>query len=123
MQKFIKDSTNGLTYELIGEYYYPCLIGPRRPQIGFFGRMRRRYLKEYRRVFYYQLLTSGRLADHLEEIDRAANEMQERLVERMAQAQGVNEKLKAENMMLWVRKMNGIRNQAMEIVSSDLIYA
>ena len=85
--------------------------------------MRRRYLKEYRRVFYYQLLTSGRLADHLEEIDRAANEMQERLVERMAQTQGVNEKLKAENMMLWVRKMNGIRNQAMEIVSSDLIYA
>lgn len=85
--------------------------------------MRRKYLKEHRRVFYYQLLTSGKLADHLEAIDKEAEEMQELLVKQMAQAQDVTEKLKAEDMMKWIRLMNNIRSCAKEVVMKDLIYA
>lgn len=123
MQKFITDNRNGITYELIGDYYYPCLIAPNSPDIGFFGRMRKRYLKEYHKAFYYQLLTSGKLADHLEEIDRAADDMQEQLVSQMAKAQGVTEALKATNQMKWVGMMNNIRNAATEIVLTELVYA
>lgn len=123
MQKFITDKTNGITYELIGDYYYPCFIAPKTPDIGFFGRMRKKYLKEHRRVFYYQLLTSGKLADHLEAIDKEAAETQERLIKQMAKAQGVTEKLKSEDMLKWVGLMNNIRACAKEIVMSDLIYA
>ncbi len=85
--------------------------------------MRKRYLKEYHKAFYYQLLTSGKLADHLEEIDRAADDMQELLVGQMAKAQGVTEALKATNQMKWVGMMNNIRNAATEIVLTELVYA
>lgn len=123
MQKFITDNRNGITYELIGDYYYPCFTAPKSPDIGFFGRMRKRYLKEYHKAFYYQLLTSGKLADHLEEIDRTAYDMQELLISQMAKAQGVTEALKATNQMKWVGMMNNIRSAAMEIVLTDLVYA
>lgn len=123
MQKFITDNRNGITYELIGDYYYPCLTAPKSPDIGFFGRMRKRYLEECHKAFYYQLLTSGKLADHLEEIDRAAYDMQELLISQMAKAQGVTEALKATNQMKWVGMMNNIRNAAMKIVLTDLVYA
>ena len=123
MQKFITNRDNGITYELIGDYYYPCFIAPRAAEIGYYGRMRRKYLKENRRVFYYQLLTSGALADHLEAIDKEAEEMEELLIQQMAKAQGVTEQLKADDMMKWVGLMNNIRACAKEVVMNDLIYA
>ena len=122
MQKFITNKDNGITYELIGDYYYPCLIAPRSAEVGFYGHMRRKYLKEHRKVLYCQLLTSGRLADHLEMIDNEAKEMETRLVAQMASAQGVTEKMKAENMLEWVGLMNNIRACAKEVIMNDLIY-
>ena len=81
-----------------------------------------RYLKQYHKVRYYILLTSGKLNSYFADIDRQAEEMFPRLVKELAEKEGVTEALKAENQMLWVQKMNNIRNAAMEIVSSELIY-
>ena len=85
--------------------------------------MRSRYLKQIRRVLYYQLLTSGELGSHLAEIDNSANDMMELLVKQMAKAQGVTEQLKVDDMMKWVGLMNNIRACAKEVVLNDLIYA
>ena len=85
--------------------------------------MRSRYLKEHKRGIYYQLLTSGKLGYHLEEIDNSANDMLELLVKQMAEKQGVTEQLKASNQMKWVGLMNNIRSAAEEVVLNDLIYA
>ncbi|RGO25185.1 TnpV protein [Dorea sp. OM02-2LB] len=82
-----------------------------------------RYLKQYRKVRYYNLLTSGKLNGYLANLDRQAEEMFSRLVKQLAEKEGVTEAIKAENQMLLVQKMNSIRNAAMEIISNDLIYA
>ena len=123
MEHFIKDERTGISYELIGDYYFPCLAPPASPNIGKYGRMRWRYLKEHRRAFYSQLVLSDKLAGHLEEIDQSANEMMERLIKDMAERQGVTERLKAENQLRWVGMMNNIRSAAEEMVLNDLIYA
>ena len=81
-----------------------------------------RYIKQHRRIFYANLMTTGQLNSHLVEIDRGAEEMFERLVGQMAQAEGITEGLKAANQMAWVCKMNNIRNRATEIVYADIIY-
>ena len=86
------------------------------------GQRHWRYLKEHRRITYAALLTSGKLNSYLADIDRQAEEMFLRLVEQMAEAEGVTEQLKAGNQMEWVGRMNNIRNRAMEIVNSELIY-
>lgn len=123
MERFITDERTGINYELIGDYYLPCLKAPYSPPIGRYGKLRHRYLKKNRRVLYYQLLTSGELGTHLAEIDNSANEMLELLVKQMAKAQSVTEALKADNMMKWVGMMNNIRSAAEEVVLNDLIYA
>ena len=134
MEHFIKDERTGISYELIGDYYFPCLAPPASPNIGKYGRMRWRYLKEHRRAIYSQLVLSDKLAGHLEEIDQSANEMMERLIKDMAERQGVTERLKAENQLRWVESldffkvgilgmMNNIRSAAEEMVLNDLIYA
>ena len=87
------------------------------------GQRHRRYLKEHRQAAYATLLTSGKLNSYLADIDRQSEEMFSRLVNQMAEAEGVTEKLKAADPMEWVRRMNNIRNRAMEIVNSELIYA
>ena len=125
MEKYKFDKNNGLWYELQGDYYLPCLKLPEEEQahIGIWGRRHRRYLKEHRRVRYANLLTSGKLNSYLVDIDRQAEEMFEQLVKQMAECEGVTEQLKAANSMEWVRKLNSIRNRAVEITSSELIYA
>ena len=126
MNKYIYDNSNGLWYELQGDYYIPCLVLPAEKEerhIGVWGQRHLRYLKQYHRVRYYILLTSGKLNSYLADIDRQAEEMFPRLVKELAEKEGVTEAIKAENQMLWVQKMNNIRNAAMEIVSNDLIYA
>ena len=125
MEMVIYDEKNGLWYELQGDYYIPCLKLPKEEQqpIGVWGQRHLRYLKQYHRVRYYILLTSGKLNRYLADIDRQAEEMFPRLVKELAEKEGVTEAIKAENQMLWVQKMNNIRNAAMEIVSNDLIYA
>ena len=115
----------GCTYRQEGDYFLPNLkIGEQdEVLIGVWGQRHLWYLKQYRKVRYYNLLTSGKLNGYLADIDRQAEEMFSRLVKQLAEKENVTEALKAENQMLWVQKMNNLRNAAMEIVSSDLIYA
>ena len=125
MEKYEFDKNNGLWYELQGDYYLPCLKLPEEEQayIGIWGQRHLRYLKEHRRVRYANLLTSGKLNGYLVDIDRQAEELFLRLVKQMAERKGVTEQLKAASSMEWVRKLNSIRNRAVEITSSELIYA
>lgn len=87
------------------------------------GQRRLRYLKECRRVVYFNLLTSGKLNSYLADIDEQAENMFLRLIKQMAGCEGVTEQLKADNQLEWVQKMNNIRNRAIEIINNDLIYA
>ena len=114
----------GGTYTQVGDYYLPDLKLPEEDQqpIGVWGQRHRRYLKEHRRTTYATLLTSGKLNSYLADIDRQAEEMFLRLVKQMAEAEGVTEQLKADKQIEWVGRMNNIRNRAMEIVNSELIY-
>ena len=124
MEKYIYDEQNGLWYELQGDYYLPCLKLPEEEtaHIGIWGQRHRRYLKTHRKALYTSLLTCGKLNSYLADIDRQAGEMFSRLVKQLSEKEGVTETLKAENQMLWVQKMNNLRNTATEIVSSTLIY-
>lgn len=115
----------GGRYEQQGDYLIPCLTLPpeKETAIGVFGQRHLRYLKEYRRVTYTNLLTSGRLNSYLADIDRQAQERFERLIEGMKQAQGITEQLKAENALKWTGRMNNIRACAREIVEKEIIFA
>ena len=124
MDKYIYDENNGLWYELQGDYYLPCLkLSEEEQPIGIWGQRHRRYLKNHRKAVYADLLTGGKLNGYLADIDREAEEMFSRLVEQMAEAEDITEKLKATDQMAWVGRMNNIRNRAMEIVNSEIIYA
>ncbi len=114
----------GGRYERQGDYILPCLTVPPEEEklIGVFGQRHLRYLREYRKVTYINLLTSGRLNSYLAEIDGQAQERFERLIEQMKQARGITEQLKAENALEWVGRMNNIRACAMEIVNEEIIY-
>ena len=120
----IYDEQNGLWYELQGDYYIPCLTLPEEENQpnGVRGQRHARYLKEHRKVLYMNLLTSGKMNAHLADIDKQAEKMFSRLVNEMAKCEEVTEKLKAENPMLWVQRMNNIHNRATEIVDAEMIY-
>ncbi len=124
MDKYIYDDKNGLWYELQGDYYIPCLILPAEKEqpIGLWGQRHKHYLQEHKRTVYISLLTSGELNNYLADIDEQATEMMFRLVEQMADKEGVTEQLKVENPMLWVGRMNEIQARAREIVYADIIY-
>ena len=123
MEKVIYDEKNGLWYELQGDYYIPCLKLPEEEQqpIGVWGQRHLRYIKLHRKVLYLNLLTSGKLNGYLAELDKQAEEMFSQLVKQMAECEGVTEKLKADNQMEWVGRMNNIRQRVTEIVNTDLI--
>ena len=125
MDKYIYEENNGLQYELQGDYYLPCipLLPEEEKTIGIWGQRHLWYLKEYRRIPYINLFTSGRFNAYLADIDRQAQERFERLTEQMKQAEGITEQLKAENAMEWVQKMNNIRHRAEEIICREIIYA
>ena len=124
MEKYIYDNSNGLWYELQGDYYIPCLVLPdteERP-IGIWGRKHLDYIKEHRPVLYVDLLLSSKLHSYLADIDAQANAKLALLTKQMAQKEGINKLLKAQDQMAWVRAMNNIRNRAEEIVLKELIY-
>ena len=114
-----------LTYTKCGDYYIPnlALDGETSQPLGRFGQLREKYLREHHHGTYTSMLLTGRLNPHLDEIDRSANEMLERVIAQMAKTEGVTETLKASDQMAWVGKMNNTRHRAEEIVLSDLIYA
>ena len=122
MDKFIHDEKNGLDYELVGDYYIPCLKAPEAPKVGRFGIMYHDYLRNHKKVTYSELMLSGKMKKHIEDIDRQAEDMYSQLVDSMKQAEGITEQLKATNQMEWVRRMNSIRNRAEEIVKSEVLF-
>ena len=123
MKKTIFEEMGG-TYIRHGDYLIPCLTLPEEEQrfIGVWGQRHLRYLKEYSRSVYLNLLTSGRLNDYLADIEEQAQERFERIVEKMKRAQGITEQLKAENEMEWVARMNNIQSCARKIVNKEIIY-
>ncbi len=123
MDKYIIDERTGLKYELVGDYY--LIAGDDEPEerpIGMWGQRHARYLKEHHKVVYYELLTSGRLNEYLADLNEQAEDMFFRVVKELAEKEGITETLKVENQMLWVQRMNMIRQAATEFVNNDLIY-
>ena len=115
----------GGTYTKVGDYMSPDLLPAeeeKEAHIGIWGLRHKRYLKQNHKVFYYNLLTSGKLNSYLTDIEQQAQHLFSRLVKDLAEKENVTEKLKANDMMLWVQKMNNIRNRAAEIVNAEIVY-
>lgn len=125
MDKYIFNETNGLWYELVGDYYFPCLTVPAEEEqpVGVWGQRHKRYLKKYHPALYNALLLSGKLNGYLADIDQQAQKRLDTIIEQTAQSQGVTETLKAADQMAWVGRMNNIRASAMEIVDQEIVYA
>ena len=124
MENRIYDENNSLWYAKQGDYYLPELALPPEEEkpIGIWGQRHLQYLKERKQFVYINLLTSGRLNEYLASVDEQAEDMFSRLVEEYADRQGVTERLKAENQILWVQKMNNIRMCVREIVEREILY-
>ena len=123
MKKIIFEEMGG-TYVRHGDYFIPCLTLPEEEQrfIGVWGQRHLRYLKEYRRGVYLNLLTSGRLNDYLADIEEQAQKRFERIVEQMAESEGITKRLKATDQVAWVGEMNNIWSRARAVVNAELIY-
>ena len=113
-----------ITYKKQGDYDLPNLKLPGQEprEVGIWGQRRRQYLRNHHKILYYNLLTSCKLIDHLADINEEAEELYFRLVNQLAEQEGVTERLKAENQMLWVQRMNSIRNRATDIVNNKIIF-
>lgn len=124
MEKTIFEQMNG-TYEQQGDYFIPCLAATAEEEkpIGIWGQRHLRYLKQNRKVLYYNLLTSEKLNEYIAEIDKQAENMFFRLVKQMSECENVTERFKSTDQMLWVKKMNNIRNRATEIINKKIIYS
>ena len=124
MEKRIYNEHTGISYTLQGDYYLPDLKLPEQEDkpIGLWGQRHLRYIKQHRKILYINLLTSGKLNGYLANIDKQAEDMFFRLMEQIAEREGVTEQLKADNQIEWVARMNNIRSRATEIVNHDLIY-
>ena len=139
MEKTIFDERTGWEYELIGEQYYPTgrvmrdgALTPSEPPedngpgeekpIGVWGQRHLRYIRQYKQSLYFDLFVSGKLNAYLADIDAQAEDSFSRLVKEMAAQEGVTEKLKADDQMTWVQRMNNVRERATEIVNRDVIY-
>ena len=124
MEKTIYDENNGLWYELRGDYCIPCLTAPAQEErpIGIWGRRHLQYIKKERKALYTELLTSSRLNAYLADINEQATEQMLLLKKQMAKREGITEQLKVQDQMLWVQRMNNVRDRAMEIVNHELIY-
>nr|DAZ17328.1 MAG TPA: transposon-encoded protein [Caudoviricetes sp.] len=114
----------GGTYTMQGDYRLPNIVLPAEDErpIGVWGQRRLRYLKQYHKVLYYNLLTSGKLHSHLADAEEEAQILFSRLVRGLAEKEGVNEELKVADHMAWVRKMNNIRERATEIVNAEVVF-
>lgn len=123
MKKYITDENTGISYILVGDVYIPNLVSTdTNYEIGYWGRKYKEYIKQYKPAFYTTLLTQCKLNSYLHDVDVRATEMYDILVEQLAKQEGVTEKLKASDMMLWIQKMNNIRNRTTEVVNKEIIY-
>ena len=125
MEKYIYDESNGLWYELQGDYYIPCLKLPDEEQveIGIWGQRHLEFIKHHRKGFYIALVLDCKLNRYLADILKQAEEMFDTLISQYKSSEGITEHLKAQNQMEWVRRMNNIRQRANEIIYKGLIYA
>ncbi len=123
MDKYIFDKNNGLWYELIGDYYFPCLSVPaeEKQPVGVWGQRHLRYIRECRKALYTSLQLSGKLNSYVADIDRQAQELFDSIIQQMTQSQGITETLKATDQMVWVGSMNDIRKVAEEIVCKEFV--
>ena len=124
MKKLIYDEKTGISYTLQSDYYLPdiALSTEEQQPIGVWGQRHLRHIKQHRKVLYLNLLTSGKLNEYLSDLDKQAEEMFSRIVKQMAERERVTEKLKADNQMEWVGRMNNIRNTSIEIVNAEIIF-
>lgn len=124
MEKVIYDKSNGLWYELQGDYYIPCLKLPDEEQVevGVWGMRHLEHIKHHRKGFYTSLAIGCELNRYLADINKQAEEMFDTLIRQFKQAEGVTEQLKAKNQLEWVSRMNNIRSRATEIINHDIIY-
>ena len=125
MKQHYIDEKTGISYTLQGDYYLPDLVLPDENEtnsIGMWGQRRLRYIKQHRKVFYTNLLTSGKLYGYLADINKQAEDMLFQLIKQLAEREGVTEQLKANNQMEWIARMNNIQSRATEIVNHDIIY-
>ena len=123
MGKYITDERTGLNYELVGDYY--LIAGDDEPEerpIGIWGQRHLRHLKQHHKTVYTELMTSGKLNGYLADLNEQAEDMFLRLVKELAAKEGITETLKVKNQMLWVQRMNEVRETATEIINNDLIY-
>lgn len=125
MVKYIYDKCNGLWYELQGDYYIPCMELPTEKEkwhIGVWGQRHLRYIREHKKVFYTNLLISGKLQSHLADVEEQAQELFACLMKHRAEREGITEKLKADNQMEWVGRMNTLRSAVTETVNAEVIF-
>ncbi|HPE95109.1 MAG TPA: TnpV protein [Bacillota bacterium] len=117
-------TVNGITYELRGEQYYPCLTVPEKKQypIGKYGSLRLDFIKAHRRGTYATLVSEVRLNEHLHDVDVQAHEILDNLLPAMAKSRGIDEKMKADDMLRWVQEMNNCKSAVEEIIYNELIY-
>ena len=123
MKDTIYDPKTGLHYKLVGDYYIPLVKAPDPPNIGIWGHRRLDYLKNHRRVIFSIMQMNETLTPHLEEVDRQATALYDRLIKQFATAEGITEDLKATNQMEWVARMNNIHSRVTEIVNTKLIFS
>ena len=123
MKKYITDENTGISYTLVGDVYIPNLVSTdTNYKIGYWGRKHKEYIKQYKPAFYTTLLTQCKLNSYLHDVDVRATEMYDTIVKQLAKQEGVTEKLKSTDMMLWVRNVNNIRNRATEKGNAEIIY-
>lgn len=123
MKKYITDKITGISYTLVGDVYIPNLVSTdTNYEIGYWDRKHKEYIKQHKPSFYTTMLTQCKLNSYLYDVDVRATEMYDTVVKQLAKQEGVTEKLKAIDMMSWVRKMNNIRNRAMNVVNTKVIF-
>lgn len=123
LESIIHDDKNGLDYKLVGDYYIPLIcVEEEIRDIGFYGSLRRNYLKDYRQALYSQLMLTGKLWSYLADLNEICVERRDNMMDQMMETEGVTEKLKGKDQMEWLRRVNNIRNRVDEVILNELVY-
>ena len=123
LEPLIHDPENGLDYILVGDYYIPLIQMPEETRdIGFYGSLRRNYLKDYKKALYSQLMLTGKLWTYLADLNEICVERRDQMMDRLMETESVTEELKGRNQMEWIRRVNNIRNRVDEVILNELVY-
>ena len=123
LEPLIHDSENGLDYILVGDYYIPLIQVPEETRdIGFYGSLRRNYLKDYKKALYSQLMLTGKLWTYLADLNEICVERRDQMMDQLMEAEDVTEELKGRDQMEWIRRVNNIRNRVDEVILNELVY-